>query len=147
MSVPITPPDAAHVAFALISAEEDCLSRLYAYYSRDKADQREATRIDRMIKAIRALRDIAIQNWGAPGYTPGSTESQYHIEKLLDVIRMIAKPVEPKTVNIQDVELDITECPHCHFHLGIDFTYLDQVGAVFLLCPSCKHPLYIPAAS
>lgn len=40
----------------------------------------------------------------------------------------------------QKTELEIVEC-RCGFHLGLDATYLDQVGDVVVLCPSCDTVL------
>lgn len=34
------------------------------------------------------------------------------------------------------VELVIVECG-CGFHIGLDYTYLEQVGAIDVVCPSC----------
>lgn len=34
-------------------------------------------------------------------------------------------------------ELLIIEC-QCGFHIGLDSTYLDQVGEITLPCPACK---------
>jgi hypothetical protein len=33
-------------------------------------------------------------------------------------------------------ELDVLECG-CGFHIGLDITYLDQVGEILMACPSC----------
>lgn len=40
-------------------------------------------------------------------------------------------------------ELEVVECNGCGFHLGIDATYLEQVGDVVLKCPSCGITLSI----
>jgi len=34
-------------------------------------------------------------------------------------------------------ELEVVECD-CGYHMGIDSTYLDQVGDFKTKCPSCK---------
>ena len=34
--------------------------------------------------------------------------------------------------------LEVLEC-NCGFHLGIDASYLDQVGDFKMHCPSCKQ--------
>ena len=39
-------------------------------------------------------------------------------------------------VENEQVQLEVIECD-CGFHIGIDATYLDQVGDVLLNCPSC----------
>jgi len=33
-------------------------------------------------------------------------------------------------------ELEVYECD-CGFHIGLDFTYLDQVEDIAIECPSC----------
>lgn len=35
------------------------------------------------------------------------------------------------------ISLEVVECD-CGFHLGIDATYLDQVGDFQIACPSCE---------
>jgi hypothetical protein len=40
------------------------------------------------------------------------------------------------TVVADKAELEVYECP-CGFHLGIDASYLEQVGDVTIECPSC----------
>lgn len=49
------------------------------------------------------------------------------------------KPVDDP----RSVELEIVECA-CGFHLGVDATFLLQVGAVTVACPSCQLPMTIP---
>ena len=44
--------------------------------------------------------------------------------------------------NIENIEtsrcsLEVFEC-ECGFHIGLDATYLDQVGAIKWKCPSCE---------
>ena len=34
------------------------------------------------------------------------------------------------------VELEVYECS-CGFHIGVDYTYLDQVGDLSVSCPVC----------
>ena len=41
-----------------------------------------------------------------------------------------------KSVENEQVQLEIVECD-CGFHLGVDATYLDQVGDFVIRCPSC----------
>ena len=38
------------------------------------------------------------------------------------------------------VELEVVECD-CGFHLGIDATYLDQVGDFVINCPNCTKEI------
>lgn len=40
------------------------------------------------------------------------------------------------SIETNQVALEVFEC-QCGFHLGLDATYLDQVGDVCLPCPSC----------
>ncbi len=42
-----------------------------------------------------------------------------------------------ETVSTETVELEVIECS-CGFHIGIDGTYLDQVGDIKMECPSCQ---------
>lgn len=51
--------------------------------------------------------------------------------------------------NIGDVQterftLEVYECT-CGFHLGVDSTYLEQVGDVSIICPSCNEYIRIKA--
>ena len=41
----------------------------------------------------------------------------------------------------EDYSLEVYEC-ECGFHLGVDATYLDQVGDVVISCPSCSQYLH-----
>lgn len=38
-------------------------------------------------------------------------------------------------------QLEIYECTRCGFHIGLDFTFLDQVDTevIFVICPSCRN--------
>lgn len=38
---------------------------------------------------------------------------------------------------IEKVELEYIECD-CGFHIGLDATYLDQVGDFKINCPACQ---------
>jgi len=40
-------------------------------------------------------------------------------------------------------ELEVVECDTCGFHLGLDASYLEQVGGVKLFCPGCGTGLAI----
>ena len=42
-----------------------------------------------------------------------------------------------KYVSIKKCEIDIIEC-NCGYHLGVDATYLDQVGDFVTICPACN---------
>ena len=37
------------------------------------------------------------------------------------------------------VEMVFIECPNCSGHVGIDATYLTQVGSVETTCPYCQQ--------
>lgn len=41
-----------------------------------------------------------------------------------------------KLVPISKCEIEIIECT-CGYHMGVDVTYLDQVGDFITTCPSC----------
>jgi len=41
------------------------------------------------------------------------------------------------SVENEQVQLEVVECD-CGFHLGIDATYLDQVGDFVIACPNCQ---------
>ena len=42
-----------------------------------------------------------------------------------------------KSVENDQVQLEVIECD-CGYHMGIDATFLDQIGDVFLICPACN---------
>jgi hypothetical protein len=42
------------------------------------------------------------------------------------------------SVENEQVQLEVCECD-CGFHMGVDATYLDQVGDFKIICPSCKR--------
>jgi len=41
------------------------------------------------------------------------------------------------SIENEKVSLEVIECD-CGYHMGIDSTYLDQVGDFVTTCPSCK---------
>ena len=43
-----------------------------------------------------------------------------------------------------DYELEVFECG-CGFHLGLDASYLDQVGDIVIQCPACNESAVIEA--
>jgi arginine utilization protein RocB len=45
-----------------------------------------------------------------------------------------------KSVETEQVQLEIVECD-CGYHMGIDASYLDQVGDFITTCPSCKKTI------
>ena len=42
-----------------------------------------------------------------------------------------------KQVDIKKCEIEIIECD-CGYHLGVDMTFVEQVGDFTTICPSCK---------
>jgi len=42
------------------------------------------------------------------------------------------------SIETEKYVLEVLEC-NCGFHLGIDSSYLDQVGDFKMYCPSCKQ--------
>jgi len=43
-------------------------------------------------------------------------------------------------------ELEVVACTACGFHLGLDASYLEQVGRITTICPACSSPLAIAGA-
>jgi len=46
------------------------------------------------------------------------------------------------SIHTKQYELEVVECD-CGFHMGIDATYLDQVGGVRTICPACKKVISV----
>ena len=42
-----------------------------------------------------------------------------------------------RSIENDQVQLEVVQCD-CGFHLGIDATFLDQVGDLTIKCPSCE---------
>ena len=42
-----------------------------------------------------------------------------------------------KIVDIKKCSIDVVECD-CGYHLGLDASYLDQVGDFITECPACQ---------
>ena len=40
-------------------------------------------------------------------------------------------------------ELDITECPECHYNIGDDWEYKDFSNKNIVICPQCKNEIYL----
>jgi hypothetical protein len=40
------------------------------------------------------------------------------------------------SIETDQVQLEVIECD-CGFHVGLDFSYLDQVGEIYFKCPNC----------
>jgi hypothetical protein len=41
-----------------------------------------------------------------------------------------------KSIETDQYSLEVYECD-CGFHIGLDFSYIDQMGDVCVLCPNC----------
>ena len=52
---------------------------------------------------------------------------------------MTAKPRFITDIDCMEtgIQLEVMECV-CGFHLGVDFSYLQEVGRVDIDCPSCQ---------
>lgn len=46
-------------------------------------------------------------------------------------------PKQLQSVETDEYSLEIIQCS-CGFHLGIDATYLEQIGDFIILCPCCS---------
>lgn len=44
------------------------------------------------------------------------------------------------SIETEQVSLIVVEC-QCGYHMGIDFSYVDQVRDVVIPCPSCKNKI------
>ena len=44
-----------------------------------------------------------------------------------------------------DAELVVIQCPSCGYHMGVDYSYLSQVGPIETKCPvpDCGNPCYV----
>jgi len=40
------------------------------------------------------------------------------------------------SVETEEYQLEVVECD-CGFHIGLDCSYLEQVGDILIRCPSC----------
>ena len=49
---------------------------------------------------------------------------------------------ELKPANYYRSKLRVFECS-CGFHIGLDFTYLDQVGGIDIECPACSKIIHV----
>ena len=45
------------------------------------------------------------------------------------------KVLEPAENEVYSLE--VIEC-NCGFHIGLDYTYLDQVADIIIACPNCR---------
>ena len=44
------------------------------------------------------------------------------------------------SIETNKIQLEVVECD-CGYHMGIDATYLNQVGDFITTCPSCKEEI------
>ena len=51
-----------------------------------------------------------------------------------------------KPVETEEYSLEVIECD-CGFHLGVDATYLEQVGDIIISCPSCGKKILYPGGN
>ena len=49
---------------------------------------------------------------------------------------------ELKPIETEEYSLEVYECD-CGFHIGLDATYLDQVGDIDIICPSCGNKISV----
>jgi len=49
---------------------------------------------------------------------------------------------ELKPIETDEYSLCVYQCK-CGFHIGLDATYLEQVGDIITICPSCKNSIQI----
>lgn len=45
-----------------------------------------------------------------------------------------------RSVETEQYTLEVIECD-CGLHIGVDATFLDQLGDMKFDCPSCKRPI------
>ena len=50
---------------------------------------------------------------------------------------------ELESVETDIYQLCVFECLECGFHIGLDFSYLDQCGGITMDCPSCGHSIEV----
>ena len=46
-----------------------------------------------------------------------------------------------KRVNLKDCEIEVIECD-CGYHLGVDRTFIEQVGHFETVCPCCENIIH-----
>ena len=74
-----------------------------------------------------------------------SASDVYHLEgavyRVLPHGSVIVQQVNNNiTADTDKYQLEVFEC-QCGFHIGLDASYLDQVGDITLPCPSCERPI------
>lgn len=45
-----------------------------------------------------------------------------------------------QSIETEQYSLEVYECD-CGFHIGLDFSYIDQVGEICIRCPNCGKPI------
>ena len=40
-------------------------------------------------------------------------------------------------IETDEYSLDVIECD-CGMHIGLDFSFIDQLGDIYITCPNCK---------
>jgi len=44
-------------------------------------------------------------------------------------------------VETERFQLIVIECGRCQYHMGVDGSYIDQVGEINVVCPSCHNEI------
>lgn len=44
------------------------------------------------------------------------------------------------SIETDQYSLEVYEC-QCGFHIGLDFTYIDQIGDICVFCPNCAESI------
>lgn len=74
---------------------------------------------------------------------PALKSLRYHVTGAIErgegeaITAVVERESKMKIVPIEITELIVVECD-CGFHLGLDFTFIDQVSEIKTNCPSCK---------
>ena len=53
----------------------------------------------------------------------------------------MATPIKIGEVETDRFVLEVIECGRCGYHIGVDSSYLDQVGDINIKCPGCDDEL------
>ncbi len=77
-------------------------------------------------------------------FVKGKPQSEVHNDCPTILRENTVKARYLEDVETDTVQLEVYEC-ECGFHIGLDFTYLEQVGEATIQCPSCSGILTIPA--
>jgi hypothetical protein len=74
------------------------------------------------------------------GYTESFMYCLPHVNVVEDVVESAPTMKRLESVENDIVQLEVVECI-CGYHMGIDATYLDQVGDFVTRCPSCDREI------